>query len=435
MKTYLLFLALAVSVLFACNSEKSKFKDEIAVLEQEVEEQATAQSVTNLFDKYEQYVKDYPDDEELCGRYLYRSAGLAYRAGNYVKTGSYLERGIKEFPGSSITPDSRMLLGTVYDENLNASNKAKEQFQYLIDNHPNHAGIERAQLSFKPEDEKRQTLIRQKEEILNDEAGNIKPRIAADLYQKYTDYVERFPDDKGRSSDYLLKSGKLLSFMNNPAAASKALEKVIEDYPDSKSVPESRLTLAGLYDDHLNQSIEAQEQAQIFVQNNPDHPDIEKAKYFLQPEQERLDTRIKEFEAELYPDNAAKIDLSAAGKLIRKYETYARKFPKDDKSPDYLYKAGEVARSSNNIRKAVELLEKLYDDHRGYEKAPEALFLAGFIYENDLKNLDKAKELYNTFIKKYPEHELAKSVEFSIQNLGVPPDEIIKSFEDKKKDS
>lgn len=434
MKTQILFLIFATSIFLACNSEKSKFQEEIATLEKEVEEQATAQSVSNLFAKYEQYVKDYPDDKELGGRYLYRSAGLAYRAGNYVKTGSYLERGIKEFPGSSITPDSRLLLGTVYDENLNVPEKAKEHFQYLIDNHPNHSGVERAKLSFNPEDEKLQTLIRQKEEILKDEEGNIRPRIATDLYQKYTTYTESFPDDKALTPDYLLKGANLLNFMNNPAAAAQILESIIQKYSDSKSVPEARLILAGLYDDQLNQSDQAQEQAKAFVKNNPNHPDIEKAKYYLKPEQERLDARISEFEAKLYPENAAKIDLSTAGQLIRKYETYAKKFPKDDKSPEYLYKAGEVARSSNNIRKAVELLERLYDNYRSYEKAPQALFLAGFIYENDLKNLDKAKELYNTFVKKYPKHELAKSVEFSLQNLGKPADEIIKSFE-KKEDS
>jgi len=77
----------------------------------------------------------------------------------------------------------------------------------------------------------------------------------------------------------------------------------------------------------------------------------------------------------------------------------------------------------------------LYDGYRSYEKAPQALFLAGFIYENDLKNLDKAKDMYNTFMKKYPNDTLAASVKFSLENLGKPADEIIKSFEGKEEDS
>jgi len=431
MKIRILILFAATMFSFACNSEKSQFKQQITELETEVETQATAQSVTNLFKKYDEYTSTFPDDTENNGRYMYRAAGMAYRAGNYAKTAEYLERGIKDFSGSSITPSSRLLLGTVYEENLNNIDKAKTNFQHVLDNHPNHKGAERAALFFKPADEKLQILIAQKEAVAKDENGTLKPRIAADLYQKYTAYAEQFPDDKTRTPDYLLKGGELLSFMNNPAAAAKSFEQVLVKYPKSKAAPQATLLLAGLYDDQLNKGIEAQELGQAFVNTFPNHPDVEKAKYYLKPEKERLDMRIIELEAQLYPESAAKIDPIAAGKLNRKYETYAKRFPKDEKAADYLYKAGEVARSTGDMRRSVSLLEQLYDDYRNYEKAPQALFLAGFIYENDLKNLDKAKEIYNTFMKKYPKHELAKSVEFSLQNLGKPADEIIKGFETK----
>jgi len=431
MKIRILILFAATMFSFACNSEKSQFKQQITELETEVETQATAQSVTNLFKKYDEYTSTFPDDTENNGRYMYRAAGMAYRAGNYAKTAEYLERGIKDFSGSSITPSSRLLLGTVYEENLNNIDKAKTNFQHVLDNHPNHKGAERAALFFKPADEKLQILIAQKEAAAKDENGTLKPRIAADLYQKYTAYAEQFPDDKTRTPDYLLKGGELLSFMNNPAAAAKSFEQVLVKYPKSKAAPQATLLLAGLYDDQLNKGIEAQELGQAFVNTFPNHPDVEKAKYYLKPEKERLDMRIIELEAQLYPESAAKIDPIAAGKLNRKYETYAKRFPKDEKAADYLYKAGEVARSTGDMRRSVSLLEQLYDDYRNYEKAPQALFLAGFIYENDLKNLDKAKEIYNTFMKKYPKHELAKSVEFSLQNLGKPADEIIKGFETK----
>jgi len=431
MKIRILILFAATMFSFACNSEKSQFKQQITELETEVETQATAQSVTNLFKKYDEYTSTFPDDTENNGRYMYRAAGMAYRAGNYAKTAEYLERGIKDFSGSSITPSSRLLLGTVYEENLNNIDKAKTNFQHVLDNHPNHKGAERAALFFKPADEKLQILIAQKEAAAKDENGTLKPRIAADLYQKYTAYAEQFPDDKTRTPDYLLKGGELLSFMNNPAAAAKSFEQVLVKYPKSKAAPQATLLLAGLYDDQLNKGVEAQELGQAFVNTFPNHPDVEKAKYYLKPEKERLDMRIIELEAQLYPESAAKIDPIAAGKLNRKYETYAKRFPKDEKAADYLYKAGEVARSTGDMRRSVSLLEQLYDDYRNYEKAPQALFLAGFIYENDLKNLDKAKEIYNTFMKKYPKHELAKSVEFSLQNLGKPADEIIKGFETK----
>ena len=431
MKLKVLIFLLATALFCACNSDKSDLQQQISDLENEVETQATAQSVTNLFNKYEEYIATFSDDSEMNGRYLYRAAGLAYRASNHSKTVEYLERGIKDFSASSITPSSHVLLGTVYEENLNNADKAKTSFQYILDKHPKHEGAERAELFFKPVDEKLQTLIGQKEAVLKDENGDIKPRIAADLFQKYTAYAEQFPDDKVRTPAYLFKGGDILSFMNNPAAAAKSYEQILTDYPESEVAPTATLQLASLYDDQLNRSIEAQELGQAFINTFPDHPDTEKAKYFLKPEKERLDTRIAVLEDELYPDDNSKIDPITAGKLIRKYETYAKKFAKSDNAAKYLYKAGEVARSTGDMRRSVTLLEQLYDGYRKYEKAPQALFLAGFIYENDLNNLDKAKELYNTFMKKYPKHELAASVKFSLENLGKPADEIIKSFEKK----
>jgi len=432
MKIRILFLFLAATFLFACNSEKNQINQQISDLETEVETQATAQSVTNLFGKYDDYTNTFPDDAEMNGRYMYRAAGLAYRAGNYTKTAEYLERGIKDFSASSITPSSYVLLGTVYEENLNNIDKAKTSFQHVLDNYPDHEGADRAALFFKPADEKLQTLIAQKEAVLKDENGKIRPRIAADLFQKYTAYTEQFPDDKTRTPNYLLKGGELLGFMNNPAVAAKSFEQILVDYPESKSAPSATLQLAGLYDDHLNRSVEAQALGQAFVNTFPDHPDVEKARYYLKPEEERLDTRITDLEDQLYPESASKIDPIAAGKLVRKYETYAQKFPKSDNAALYLYKAGEVARSSGDMRRSVSLLEQLYEGYRSYEKAPQALFLAGFVYENDLKNLDKAKEIYSTFMKKYPDHELSASVKFSLENLGKPADEIIKSFEGKE---
>jgi len=148
--------------------------------------------------------------------------------------------------------------------------------------------------------------------------------------------------------------------------------------------------------------------------------------------QERLNTRIAELEEQLHPDNAEKIAPIVARKLIRKYATYAKKFQKSDNAAEYLYKAGELARSSGKMRRSVSFLEQLYDGYPNYEKAPQALFLAGFIYEHELKNLNKAKEFYDTFIRKYPNHELAESVNFSLKHLGKSAAEIIKGYEKKK---
>ena len=55
-----------------------------------------------------------------------------------------------------------------------------------------------------------------------------------------------------------------------------------------------------------------------------------------------------------------------------------------------------------------------------------------FCYENDLRQKDKAKTLYESFLTKYPNHELAKSVQFSLDNIDKSPEQIIKEFEAKQ---
>lgn len=66
----------------------------------------------------------------------------------------------------------------------------------------------------------------------------------------------------------------------------------------------------------------------------------------------------------------------------------------------------------------------------GVSTVPSA---AAFIYENQLHGAEKAKKLYEEFMKKYPDHELAKDVKFSLDHIGKSDEELIKEFEAKQK--
>ena len=62
--------------------------------------------------------------------------------------------------------------------------------------------------------------------------------------------------------------------------------------------------------------------------------------------------------------------------------------------------------------------------------------MIGFIYANEVKNLDKAKEAYEKFLKAYPEHEMAKDAKWELDHLGQDIDDIealIKSNSDSTK--
>ena len=139
--------------------------------------------------------------------------------------------------------------------------------------------------------------------------------------------------------------------------------------------------------------------------------------------------KIKKLETQIYNDSTHSINYKVVTKLIDAYSHYANEFSEDSLAPEYLYKAGEIAMNTGMGNQSVFYLNKLQNNYPKYKKIPYCIFLQAFIYDSQLKNYDKAKEYYNLFITKYPNHELVKDAKASIKNLGKSLNEIIKGFE------
>lgn len=87
----------------------------------------------------------------------------------------------------------------------------------------------------------------------------------------------------------------------------------------------------------------------------------------------------------------------------------------------------EETERKDNLQKAVELYLKVQYDFPNSEKAPQALFMAGFVSSEMLKDNDAAATHYKRFMKIYPDNELAVSVQEELNNLGKTPEEILSS--------
>ena len=57
-------------------------------------------------------------------------------------------------------------------------------------------------------------------------------------------------------------------------------------------------------------------------------------------------------------------------------------------------------------------------DYPDSEFVGRARFMIGFIYANNLKNYELAKQYYNEFIELHPENELTESVKWELEHLG-----------------
>jgi TolA-binding protein len=82
---------------------------------------------------------------------------------------------------------------------------------------------------------------------------------------------------------------------------------------------------------------------------------------------------------------------------------------------------------------SIGLLDRIRADYPDFSKIPDCLFLKAFIYENMTNELKKAEDAYKEFISKYPEDELVSSAKAAIEHLGIPTEDLIKSFEEKNK--
>ncbi len=112
-------------------------------------------------------------------------------------------------------------------------------------------------------------------------------------------------------------------------------------------------------------------------------------------------------------------------------EAYALGFA-DEESPNYLYKAAEVARSIQTFPKTLSLYDWIYEQYPTNDKASTSLFLKGFIIDNELKNEELARTVYQEFLEKFPEDDLADDVKFLLDNLGKTNEEILDIIEGEK---
>jgi outer membrane protein assembly factor BamD (BamD/ComL family) len=114
------------------------------------------------------------------------------------------------------------------------------------------------------------------------------------------------------------------------------------------------------------------------------------------------------------------------------YLDFATKYPDDELAPEYIFKAGQRCNVMADHEEAIGLFQRVIDQYPRNRASEEALFLQAYIYENHLHQDAKARELYTTFISKYPKSELREDAEAAIRNMGKTPEEILESFNQKE---
>jgi TolA-binding protein len=117
-------------------------------------------------------------------------------------------------------------------------------------------------------------------------------------------------------------------------------------------------------------------------------------------------------------------DQNQAMTAMRMYVEYSTKYPKDSLTPEYLFRASDIAQGTGNYQQAAEYLETILDQHTMYPKYPDVLFSAALVYDNYLENVnhgdDRAMQLYDLIIAKYPESNYAEQSKVLKTYVGKP---------------
>ena len=139
---------------------------------------------------------------------------------------------------------------------------------------------------------------------------------------------------------------------------------------------------------------------------------------------------VKKAEAELFNDDQT-VNPEAAIQAVAAFSKYAQENPEAGDAADYLFKAVEISiNTKQDPQQSINLVNQLLVSYPDFDKNPVALFmLATFVYEEQLGDLDKARETYQQIVDNYPDNPFAKDAAIAITQLGMTPEELVRMFE------
>jgi outer membrane protein assembly factor BamD (BamD/ComL family) len=151
------------------------------------------------------------------------------------------------------------------------------------------------------------------------------------------------------------------------------------------------------------------------------------------PGYDKVTGQMKAMENRLYGPGTTSFDKVKGDSLMTLYQKFIDRFPKDTLTPSVVFKMANLAVNLGHADTAILFFDRYIKDYPEGPKAEVCLFFKAFVYENNLQDFDKAKELYLLFLEKYPKSEFADDAQVAINNLGKSPDQFFMEFEAKRK--
>jgi hypothetical protein len=260
---------------------------------------------------------------------------------------------------------------------------------------------------------------------------NFSNAVADSLVALYLQSVSAHPDDTTRNLQYRIKAADIqFAKQKNTVGAVRILNDAVKQYAaGSQDKGELFGAMARIWTAYLYKST----------------PDLSRQPEDIDEMHANLLNNLAWIDSSLYRLDQKMMDNSRPGDLnladadaFIEISEAAAALQKEKQQPDayvrILMQAAGLAKSIGNPNKALQLYYQVESQFPEHRQAPAALFLSGFIYENDLGDLDKAKAVYQDFQKRYPnDPNYLDDVQVSLKNLGKSAEELIREFEKKSR--
>lgn len=140
---------------------------------------------------------------------------------------------------------------------------------------------------------------------------------------------------------------------------------------------------------------------------------------------------------EYYQEAQTALSVDKYTEAIVIFEEMINEYPESEKSMHAILEIAKIyhlelikeINSTTSLQKAVFYYKKTNNMFPETDQGRNALFLAGFIEANDLKDFVAAKNSFQQFIEKYPKSEMVESAKIEMQNLGKSPEELLKGIQ------
>ncbi len=257
--------------------------------------------------------------------------------------------------------------------------------------------------------------------------ANPSQQTAANLIKAITSKISEVKEDKAQLKSLLDKGLNVAREYKMNSSIVSFLMPSIREFPSDENTNNNLMELANIMNSNGKNHISSV----IFKSLSDKNPENEEYKLLSDKGGiSSIEDRLKEMGEAIFNDpDQYGINKKSSQAYVDACEAYALANPGDNQSANYLYKAGEIARSLRTFPKALQIYDWIIEDYPNFEKAPTTLFLKGFIIENELNNEELARTTYEAFLNKYPSHDLADDVKFLVENLGKSNEEILKIIE------